>query len=72
MAGNGQKVIGRKIAKVRREGKSKKQAAGKAFGMARSGSLGPAAQSHARAHKPRKRAHARKRQPAKHSRRHKK
>ena len=64
----GKHAIGRKIAKVRREGKTKKQAAGKAFGMARSGKLGEAAQKHAQAHKPRKRANARKRQPAKHQR----
>lgn len=39
----GQKAIGRKIAKVVREGKTTKQAAGQAFGMARAGDLGPAA-----------------------------
>jgi hypothetical protein len=58
MAPEGQKVIARKIAKVRREGASKKAAAGKAFGMARSGKLGKAAQAHARAHPPRRRTKA--------------
>lgn len=39
----GRKKIGRKIAKLRREGKTAEQAAGQAFGMARSGDLGSAA-----------------------------
>jgi len=41
----GHRVIGRKIAKLRREGKTGDQAAGQAYGMARHGDLGPAAKA---------------------------
>lgn len=48
MPGIGKDRIGRKIGKLRREGKSAAQAAGQAFGMARDGSLGGAAKIAAR------------------------
>lgn len=44
MASTGRKRISRKIRHlVKEEGKTPKQAAGQAFGMARSGDLGPSA-----------------------------
>lgn len=43
MAGKGHAAIGRKVKKLKGEGKSQKQAVGQALGMARGGHLGRAA-----------------------------
>lgn len=51
----GQAAISRKVRKlVKKEGKTPKQAAGQAFGMARRGDLGPAAKTAARRRRRRK------------------
>ena len=54
MAKHGRVAIGKKIKKLKGEGKTQKQAVGQTLGKARAGDLGPAAKAEAPAEKKKK------------------
>lgn len=56
MAKHGEVAIGKKIKKLKKEGKTQDQAVGQALGMARAGDLGTAAKAEAPPEKGKKKA----------------